>query len=216
MADLDRLIDEFKADYEAGRPADVTALLERAPDDRRQELASRLDRYLMDAPRRRWDREAYEGSLAQTAVERVYESIEGVSGTWPELLPKLRNQARIKRRDLVRRLADALGFATPPQIEKIGTYYNQMEHGILPAAGVSDRVIEALAATVGASADAIRAAGARAGDEITGGAAFARTAISDESYSAASSDLGSTGQAAPASPGAESKRDEIDALFLDG
>ena len=46
-----------------------------------------LDTYLMDAPRRRWDPAAYEGSLAQAAVDRVYESIEGVSGTWPELLP---------------------------------------------------------------------------------------------------------------------------------
>ena len=87
MADLDRLLDEFAADYEAGRATDVAALLDRVPAEQRQELASRLDTFLMQAPRRRWDPAAYEGSLAQAAVERVYESIEGVSGTWPELLP---------------------------------------------------------------------------------------------------------------------------------
>ena len=110
MADLDRLIDDFAADYEAGRPTDVAALLDGVPAEQRQELASRLDTFLMQAPRRRWDPAAYEGSLAQAAVERVYESIEGVSGTWPELLPQLRNRARIKRRDLVERLARSLGL----------------------------------------------------------------------------------------------------------
>jgi hypothetical protein len=216
MADLQRLIDEFAADYEAGRRADVAALLDSVPADQRQELAEKLDSYLMQAPRRRWDPAAYEGSLAQAAVERVYESIEGVSGTWPELLPRLRDSARIKRRVLVERLAGALGADSKPQIEKVGSYYHQMEHGMLPAEGVSNRVIEALAAIVGASADAIRVAGARAGDEIAGGAAFARTAITDDSYGAESPAHRRIAADAPASPGAEPRRDEIDALFLDG
>ena len=112
MADLDRLLDDFAADYEAGRSTDVAALLDGVPAEQRQELASRLDTFLMQAPRRRWDPAAYEGSLAQAAVERVYESIEGVSGTWPELLPQLRNRARIKRRDLVERLARSLGLVS--------------------------------------------------------------------------------------------------------
>ena len=135
MADLERLIEQFKADYEAGRPTDVLAFVDQVPAEKRQELADRLDMYLMDAPRRRWDPAAFEGSLAQAAVDRVHESIEGVSGSWPELLPALRNSARIKRSDLVRRLAFPLGFESEPQVEKIGAYYHQMEHGTLPAGG---------------------------------------------------------------------------------
>ena len=166
MADLDRLLDDFAADYEAGRATDVAALLDGVPAEQRQDPA------------------AYEGSLAQAAVERVYESIEGVSGTWPELLPQLRNRARIKRRDLVERLARSLGFESGAEIEKVGGYYHRMEHGMLPAEGVSGRVIEALATIVDASAEAIRSAGARAGEQAAGGAAFARTAFPDEDYPA--------------------------------
>ena len=212
MADLDRLLDDFAADYEAGRATDVAALLDGVPAEQRQELASRLDTFLMQAPRRRWDPAAYEGSLAQAAVERVYESIEGVSGTWPELLPQLRNRARIKRRDLVERLARSLGFESGAEIEKVGGYYHRMEHGMLPAEGVSGRVIEALATIVDASAEAIRSAGARAGEQAAGGATFARTAFPDEDYPAEASLADADAPAAPGAP----ERDEIDALFLDG
>jgi hypothetical protein len=212
MADLDRLIDEFAADHEAGRATDLAALLDGVPADQRQELASRLDTYLMHAPRRPWDPAAYEGSLAQAAVERVYESIEGVSGTWPELLPQLRNRARIKRRELVERLAGALGFGSEAEIEKVEGYYHRMEHGMLPAEGVSSRVIDALATIVDASAEAIRAAGARGGEQAAGGAAFARTAFPDEDYPVEARIADAD---APASPGT-AEHDRIDALFLDG
>lgn len=211
MSDLDQLLEEFKADYEAGRPVDVGAMLERAPVPRRQELAEMLDTYLMTAPPRRWDPAAYEGSLAKQAVDRVYESIEGVSGTWPELLPRLRTQARIKRRDLVERLAAALGFTDGSQIEKVGRYYNQMEHGQLPSEGVSEQVISALAGIVGASADAIRSAGVRSVEGGAGAAAFARTAFPNAEF-ADEDAIGMSVADAPAAPG----RDEVDALFLDG
>lgn len=215
MADLDRLIDEFKADYEAGRPTDVIAFVDQVPADQRQELADKLDSYLMDAPRRRWDPAAYEGSLAQAAVERVHESIEGVSGSWPELLPQLRNRARMKRSDLVKRLGGVLGFETEPQLEKIGAYYHQMEHGTLPASGVSATVVEALAAIVDSTAETIRAAGTSRGDDVGGEAAFARTAFPDVEFLEQRA-AGDVDVAAEAKPSELPKRDEIDALFLDG
>ena len=88
----------------------------------------------MDAPRRRWDPAAFEGSPAQAAVDRVYESIEGVSGTWPELLPAAAQPRADQARDLVERLAGRARASRPePQIEKIGAYYHRMEHGTLPA-----------------------------------------------------------------------------------
>lgn len=214
MADIDRLIEEFAADYEAGRPADPAQLLDRVDAGQRQELAGRLDRYLMTAPARRWDPEAFEGSLAQIASDRVYESIEGVSGSWPEVLPRLRNQARIKRRELVERLAGALGFGSEPEIAKVGDYYNRMEHGRLEAAGVSRRVIDALARLLGTDADGIAAAGARRSDVTDdGGVAFARKAFPDAEFSDLSvlEDL----EMSPPEPAAAA-HDEIDALFLDG
>jgi hypothetical protein len=210
MADLDRLLDELAADYEAGREVDPAALLDRADPDQRQELAARIDSYLMTAPPRRWDPEAYEGSLAQQAVDRVYESIVAESGTWRELLPTLRDQAQIRRADLVSRLAAALGFTAAPQVEKVGGYYNRMEHGQLRPAGVSARVIDALAEILGTEPGRIRAAGGGAEPEGEG-LAFARTAFPNAEFADTDMDAPVERRAAD-----EPGRDEIDALFLDG
>ena len=159
----------------------------------------------MTAPRRSWDPVAYEASPAKAAVDRVYESLEGVSGTWPELLPALRNRARIKRSELVRRLADALGVGD--RAERVGDYYNRMEHGRLPAEGVSSRVIEALAGIVGASAEAIREAGAPGGEAGGPDLLYTRMAPSDAAFEAEE-------VAAPADRAAG--WDEVDELFRGG
>ena len=217
MADVRELLAEFIAAFEAGDSPDPVALLERASDGERQELADLIDHHLMTAPRQAWDPDAYEASLAKVAVEQVYESIEGVSGSWPELLPQLRNRARVKRSELVSRLATALGVgAAEPQVAKVADYYNRMEHGLLPADGVSGRVIDALAQIVGVGAEAIRAAGLGASPVAGGEApAFARKALADPEYSRAVADELSA-PAPPASPGAKPGRDEIDELFTGG
>ncbi|HET6831381.1 MAG TPA: hypothetical protein VFH44_08540 [Solirubrobacterales bacterium] len=211
MADLDRLLDELAADYEAGRDVDPAAFLDRADPGQRQELAARIDSYLMTAPPRKWDPEAYEGSLAQQAVDRVYESIVAESGSWAEVLPALRERAQIRRADLVSRLAAALGFAAGPQVEKVGDYYNRMEHGRLRPAGVSGRVIDALAEILGTEPGRIRAAGGLPGDPGGKGPAFARTAFPNAEFADEETDAPVERRAAD-----EPGRDEIDALFLDG
>jgi hypothetical protein len=218
MADLNKLAEEFAADFEAGRESDPAKLLAQVPAEQRQELVELLDSYLMQAPRRQWDPTAYRGSLAQLSVDRVYESVEGVSGRWPELLPRLRMRAKIKRQELVERLAGALGFGSEPEIEKVGGYYHRMEHGLLPAEGVSSTVIDAIAAIFGVSADAIRSAGSSVGGEIPGSAGmFARTASLDPDYLVEEDlDASPPASAAPHSPGPPAAHDEIDALFLDG
>ena len=214
MADLDALLAEFEASYLAGGDADVTRFLERVPANERQELATMLDSFLMEkATRRPWDSAGYERSLAKEAVERVYESSEGVSGTWPELLPRLRSQARIKRSDLVERLANALGFADEASVARIGDFYHRMEHGTLPSRGVSSRVVDALASVVGVTAEQIRSAGnGDPFDDAATGAAFARTATPDSGFAVEAEDAGS----AAAGPEGRGNHDEIDSLFLDG
>lgn len=211
MADLDRLIDELAADYEAGRDVDPAALLGRADPDQRQELAARIDSYLMTAPPRKWDPEAYEGSLAQQAVDRVYAAKVAESGSWPELLPALRQKARLKRAILVSRLAAALGFSAPPQVAKVESYYHRMEQGRLRPAGVSARVIDALAGILGTEPGRIRAAGSGAGDLEGAGPAFARTAFPNAELAEDAAEARGRLSAADR-PG----HDEIDALFLDG
>ena len=213
MTDLEALRDEFAAAYESGESPDPSELLDRVEGDERQELELLIDRYLMTAPRRAWDPEAFERSAAKVAVERIFESREGVSGTWPELLPRLRNRARIRRAELVERLTAALGVGSAPtDVQKVAVYYNRMEHGGLPAEGVTDDVLGALAGIVGSTLDALRAAGSGAIEPPEGGApAFARVAVADADYA----DVREERVAPPASPGAEPEleRDRIDELF---
>lgn len=216
MADLRSLLAEFAAALEAGSSPDPNEWLARVEAGERQEMAAMIDSYLMTAPRRSWDAQAFESSPAREVVDRVFAAREGVSGSWPELLPQLRNRARVKRSDLVRRLAEALGVGSgQPQIEKVAGYYNEMEHGLLPAAGVSSRVLEALAGLVGSSAEELRAAGRR-GSGAAGGPAttFTRTAtpnldhVLEVPFEVA--DAGA--QSMPSSQGP----DEIDELFTAG
>lgn len=218
MADLEAMRDEFAAAFAAGDSPDPSEWLERVEGSERQELERLIDLYLMTAPRRAWDADAYERSLAKQAVDRVFESREGQSGTWPELLPRLRNRARIKRSELVRRLTEALGVGTgEAELEKVGGYYNGMEHGNLPASGVSGKVLTALAAIVDSTAEDIRAAGERVSETAGGkGIAFARKAELDPGYADAEvlADAPVPAAAAPASE--PPARDLIDELFTGG
>ncbi len=125
----------------------------------RAELEALLDGYLARAPRREFDRAAFSASPAARAVaDALGRSLAGSSGTWPAVLPRLRDRARLRRAEVVSRLAVSLGAGD--REAKVAGYYHAMEQGTLPAAGVSDRVLEALGRIVGESASALRAAGA--------------------------------------------------------
>jgi hypothetical protein len=198
---VDRLFDEFVAS--GGDPA---PFLEQVSGPEREALIERIDAYLASAPRRPFDRARFEASAARPVAEALGRSLAGSAGTWPALLPRLRDRARLRRADVVSRLAIELD--APGREAKIAGYYHAMEQGTLPASGVSDRVLEALGRIVGESAAVLRAAGrALTPRPAAPGApaAFAR--------------MRSEGFAAPVpAPSAEppAERDEIDALFTSG
>ncbi len=229
---VEQLLAEFRASFEAGDRPSVRELLDRAPEGERQELESAIDSFLMQTPRRRWDPVAYESSPAKLSVARVWDSLEGVSGSWPEVLRRLRNAAQVDRKTLTRRLAEALGFSGTAEQERVHGYYHQMEHGLLPAEGVSDRVLEALAAIIDTNAEQLRRAGRGVLPQGEPGSlsAFARTAMPDpeyaerdfptRAYTEDDSTLGFGAQSldapSPAPAGRPRRHDALDALFLDG
>src|SRR3954469_2190869 len=202
MTDVQGLLEEFIAEDRSG-VADPAAYLARAEGAGRAELEALIDAYLARAPRRAFDRAAFEASAAGGVVA----SLAGASGTWPALLPRLRDRARLRRAELVARLAADLGVGG--REAKVASYYHAMEQGTLPSAGVSDRVLEALGRIVGESAAALRAAGAA----MTGpppppapARALAPRRSPPEDYAAA---------AAPAASEPPPK-DEVDELFTGG
>ena len=214
MADVESLFSEFVAEHKAGGDADPQTFLRQVEGRERQALATLIDGYLVRAPGRDWDAEAFEGSPAQAWADRMAGELTGapVVAGWSKVLPELREKARITRRKLVEQLADAIG--TPGQTEKVSLYYHRMERGELEPRGVSTRVLEALAGIVGSSTDALRQAGQGFATEVLEErAVFARTSTPDPEYIEERLEAG-----APAEPAASPADgpDEVDRLFTGG
>jgi hypothetical protein len=210
---VDRLLGEYVAEHRAGGAADPLEYLARAPEDERAELTALIDGYLARAPRRRWNAATFSGSSAEQVVDGLDRALTGTAGRWPIELPRLRERARIRRSDLVRRLAVAL--EVEDREPKVASYYHQMEQGSLEAERVSNRVLDALAEIVGTTRDALRSAGRTlaAGPvppAAPGAAAFARKALTDAAYSAEAV------AAAPAARRVDDEWDVVDDLFRGG
>lgn len=171
MSDPQSLFQGFVEAYRHDPGTDPRDYLSQVEGADRDELGALIDRFLLSAPRRPWDPAAFPGSIAERAASAVAE--EAVPAGWPELLPELRNKARLTRRSVVERLAFALGAGDSQ--DRVGAYYHRMERGQLPPGGVSDRVLDALAGILDSTTGALRRAGeAAAGGEGPGGEVFAR------------------------------------------
>jgi hypothetical protein len=206
VSDVDRLLAEYIAEHRAGGEADPRAFLSRASPAEQRELASLIDAYLALAPRQSFDQASFRGSSAERTVDELERALGGQAGLWPALLPRLRDRAGLKRSELVERLADDLGVGD--RKDKVADYYHEMEQGLLPARGVSDRVLDALARILGDTAKSLKDAGRvltppAEGPAAAPAAAFARRAHA-EPASAAS---------AGTQPPAPSEWDEVDELF---
>lgn len=182
---IDELFDRYVAAFKAGE-ADPNPMLDQVEGADRTVLAELIDRYLDSAPSRKWDPEKFAGSPADLVSDSIAVSLEGRSGRWPELLPRLRRENEIKRNEVTDRLAGDLGASDGAEAEKVRQYYHDMEHGNLPAAGVSEQVIEALASIYQTSKETIIDAGRALGPRVgfARGPVFARS-LSDSDFEVA-------------------------------
>jgi hypothetical protein len=208
MTGVDRLLADYIAEHQAGGDADPREYLAQVSPAGRPELAALIDAYLARAPRQAFDPVAFSGSSAERTVDELERAIAGQAGLWPALLPRLRDRAGLKRSTLVERLTNTLGLSG--RQDKVGGYYHQMEQGLLPAPGVSDRVLDALGQILGETRQALREAG-RALTPPDHGPAMAPAAFARRAYADAA--------AAPlpqAPPPEEGEWDEVDELFRGG
>ena len=205
MSDVDRLLAEYVAEHRAGGDADPREFLTRASPLQRTELAALIDAYLARAPRQQFDEASFRGSTAERTVDELERAIAGQAGLWPALLARLRDRAGLKRSELVERLAAALGVGD--REDKVAGYYHEMEQGLLPAQGVSDRMLSALGQLVGATTQTLREAGralAPTGEgPAAAPAAFARRAYAEPAEAPAPA----------AQPPRVGEWDEVDELF---
>jgi hypothetical protein len=206
MSEVERILAEYKQAHQGGGDADPRPFLARVSGVEREQLAGLIDAYLARAPRRPFDAAAYRDSPAVAAADAAQRALAGSAGLWPVLLPRLRNEARIRRADLVAELAARLGAQS--RRDKVALYYHEMEQGRLPAAGVSDTVLEALGRIVGYGKEALRRAGempAPGGPAPEAGTVYTRTTRRPEPPDEA-------GQRAPE----PEQWDEVDRLFRAG
>jgi hypothetical protein len=211
MTDVERMLNEFREAHRSGAEADPRPYLAQVSGVDRELLAALIDAYLANAPRRRFSGTAFGESRAAPVAEGVQRSLAGAGGMWPALLPRLRARARLRRAELVAQLAARLGAQA--QQDKVGLYYHQMEQGLLPEAGVSDTVLEALGRIVDSTASALRKAGrmpAPGPPRTDEGAVFARATFGDPA--------GPSADAAehPARERHAEDWDEVDRLFRGG
>jgi hypothetical protein len=209
VSEVGRLLAEYVAEHRSGGEADPRAYVRRASPAERPELAVLIDAYLARAPRQPFDDTSFRGSSAERTVDELERALTGEAGLWPALLPRLRDRAGVKRSELVQRLATALGVSG--QSDKVAVYYHQMEQGALPATGVSDQVLEALAVIVGETRQALRDAGGALIGPQQGGRSQPAPVFARRAYTAE----------APAPPAGTAARpeaewDAVDRLFRGG
>ena len=210
VTDVDRLLAEYIAEHRAGGEADPREYLSRA-SPRRASRARGADRRLPRARPtpavRRSRRSAARAPSAPSTSSNERSPDRRDCG--PRVLPRLRDRAGLKRSALVERLAAALGVED--RQDKVAGYYHEMEQGLLPAEGVSDRVLEALGQIVGETAQALREAGRALAPPGEGPAAAPAAAFARRAYAEAA------GAPPPRRPAAdEGEWDEVDELFRGG
>src|SRR4051794_11779779 len=210
MSEVERLREQFIAEFDAGRAPDPGEYLSQVDGADRRELEALLDAYLEQAPRRPFEPAAFAASPARALTDDLVQALDGRAGAWPVLLPRLRHAARLRRAELVQRLAAALGVAG--RETKVERYYHEMERGLLEPRGVSDRLLDALSELLGTTRERLREAAEALGPAAppADDALFARTAIPD-------ADAAMGVPPAPAATQADAEGfDEVDELFRGG
>lgn len=157
MGNVDDRYEQFRSYLHSGTGGGVPDPFDGLDDAERIELTERLET-LADS----WLNAPTDPALINQAaasdprLERIRRSVEGESGVWPSMLPRLREREGIDRDELARRLADDLGGA---DAEKVRRYYHSMEWGRLPAQGVSGAVLDSLGRLLDVDADELRESG---------------------------------------------------------
>lgn len=209
---IDELMKGFVAAWEAGS-IDPKPFLEKASPDEQEDLGRRIDLFLLTVPPRKWDSAGFAASPAEVITDRVIEASRCPSGAWPEVIPALMIENRLRREEVVAELADEIGAGEPAEVEQVDDYFHRMTWGTLDASGVSDRVLDTLGRILKTSGEALRDAGRALGRKSPmfegDGSVYARTP-SDPSQVL---DYGTTLDAGPEISGGSSR---IDRLFTGG
>lgn len=206
MTSIEQLVGEFIDDWNAGRRPDVLAYLERAAPEDQDALASQLETWLELAPTPAYDEATRQSIANEPALLAALDSAATLRAPLAERLPTLRDRAGLAVRDVAARLTQLFELGDE---QRTAAYLEQIERDELDERRLSRRLLDALAAILGADADQL-APGPAA---LAGGQAFFRAEEDADMWIAEDIDVLSR---AALSPAPDSPMDELDRLFLGG
>ena len=205
MSTPEQILGEFIDAWKAGERPDVDAYLARARKADRDELAIQLATWLEIAPTPAYDEATRARIAEEPALRGALDAAAALRSPLSERLPTLRRRAGLKVRDVARRLVAVFDLDDEPRAAK---YLKQIERGELDPGRLSGRLLDALAAILGADRDQL-AAGPPA---FAAGQAFFRAEEDADRWIA--EDIDALSRAALAR--APEPMDELDRLFLGG
>lgn len=205
MSTVEQLLGEFIDAWKAGERPDVDVYLRRAREKDRDELASQLATWLQIAPTPRFDKSTRAAIAKEPALRAALDQAAALRARLSERLPPLRKRAGLNVRDVARRLVVVFDLEDERRTTK---YLKQLEGGELDASRLSRRLLDALAAILGADRDEL----APGPPALAASQAFFRAEDNADRWIA--EDIDALSRAALAA--APEPMDELDRLFLGG
>ncbi len=163
MTSSEAVLSQYIDDWNAGRRPRAEDYLARVDAAQRDELAEQIATYASWAPTPPYSPEALHEIRCEPALVELREATGREGGLWSVVLPALRARAGLGLTELGQRVNGALGLSSGE--EKTARYLQDMERDRLDPRGVSQRVLDALAAALGTSGRDL----AEAGDLGSGG-----------------------------------------------
>jgi transcriptional regulator with XRE-family HTH domain len=206
MTVVEQILGEFVDAWKAGRRPDAIEYLARAPEGERDELAGLLAAWLEIAPTPAYDAPARESIAREPALRSALDAAARAREPLAARLPALRERAGLAVGDVARRLVAVFGLQGDEQ--RTAGYLQALEREELDASRASRRLLDALAAILGADRDELVTAPAA---PATGHALFR---AEDDAPRWVADDIDALSRAAVVP--APAPMDELDRLFLGG
>jgi transcriptional regulator with XRE-family HTH domain len=207
MTAVEHLLGEFIDDWNAGRRPDVDTYLARADEADRDELAAQLLMWLEIAPTPDYDEATLAVISEEPALRAALETAAAIRSPLSARLPTLRERAGLAVRDVARRLVALFNLEDE---QRAAAYLEQIERDELDSSRLSRRLIDALAAILGADRELL----APGPPAFFAGKALLRADEDADQWIA--EDIDALSQAALAPAPASEPMDELDRLFLGG
>jgi transcriptional regulator with XRE-family HTH domain len=149
MTDTALVLSEFIAAWQAGERPRLGDYLKRVPESEQRELAEQIQLYISIAPEPDYSAEAWSEMIADPMIASVAAAAMEPE-PWPELLPRLRMQAKMSLKDIAIQLG--LRGAAASKAER---FLGEMESGELEPTAPTRTLLERLAAILNVAPEAL-------------------------------------------------------------